>query len=53
VRIGRTRLLVKVVPVIPANDESEVGNGRERGRPSPDHCLDSAAAYGEEASISL
>jgi hypothetical protein len=52
-RIGRTRLLVEVVAVIPADDESEIGNGRERGGPSPDHRLDLAPAYGQEASISL
>jgi hypothetical protein len=53
VGIGRAGLLVKVVAVIPADDQSKVRNGRERGRPSPDHCLDLAAAYRQEASITL
>jgi hypothetical protein len=53
VRIRRARLLVKVVAVIPADNEPEVGNGREPGRPSPDHRLDLAVADGQEASVSL
>ena len=51
VRVRSARLVVQVVAVVPADDEAEVGDGRERRGPGADHDPRAAAQHREEGGV--
>ena len=53
VRIGRALVGVQVVAVVPDDDQAEVADRREHGRPRAEHDLGGAARGGEELPVAL
>jgi hypothetical protein len=53
VTVRRARLGKAVVAVVPDNDETEIRDGGEDGRPRPDDGTDRATAHGQKPAVPL